>query len=400
MKKLLLYLSAFLLSCSALRGEILFYKTTNEPITLEEHRQLYQIMLLNQFPANINFAPHMPAIIVDEVKAIQDNINMAMPKKNIKARFIPTSLYQLFCLHFISENFDSITDASFGVLTRHKSTSLYKRIFETAQRKGLKSSTQIYHPEDFAQNLLDPSVIAFHAAINNHILTTISSHGFTIPDDEEASIKLLQSMDFEKPFNVLQNKDDYYVKPQDFYVPHYFEQAITIEWQAHLSNLFVLYRGANKNEWKKEINKFIYPKCSWDIYSHSFGTSLLGGALFDLGACAYFYIWNREYKNAIFIDKKEYTKGKLGNMIYIAPLIGLLDLLGTGSLFHSRSRVPDLADLPYKSMSAGYKDGKYLIHEYQIAANNQNDAHKIYQNMLTYIAENHIAIETQKDSPK
>lgn len=398
MKKLLISIFVFF-SFIALDGEVLFFKTTNEPITPKEHGQLYQIMLLNQFPANINFAPHMTTLIKDEIVSIQSSINMSMPKKNIKAHFIPTSLYQLFCLHFISENFDTISEASFGVLTRQKSTSLYKRIFDTAQRRGLTSSIEIYHPEYFDHHLLNSSAIAFHAAINNHILKAIFERGFAIPNDEETCIKLLHSIDFEKSFNVLQNKDDYYVKPQDFYVPHYFEQAIAIEWLAQKTHSFVLYRGSAKNEWKKETNGFIYPKCSRDNYSHSFGTSLLGGALFDLGACAYFYIWNRQYKTAILIDQKEYARGSINNMFFIAPTIGLLDLLGRGSLFHSRSRVPDLADLQHSSMSAGYKDGKYLTHEYQITAKNQSEAHQIYKNMLTYIAQNHIAITASK-APK
>lgn len=390
MKKTLLLLIIFCVGVS--NAETIFFKKDGSPITSQEHKILYQIMLENQFPMSLVYGSYK----IDEVKAMNDAIKTKVPNTGIEARFLPTILYELFILNFIRENFENIEEATSGTL------EIY--LPESRRKLGPKIDND-FRPEDVKEVNLNPAVIQFHENINNYILEVLEKNDLAIPNNTTDAIKIIDSIDdFWKPLKVGSNgfaqvrgeKND-----MNNLEPAVMRKAIEIEYRAFEANKFPLYRGANVLDDQKDVSSYtatIDPSTMFNR-SISFGNTLLGGIVFDSGACAYFYMseeYGRPVGYALLIDKNDYANGRLRNMFYIPEISGLLDLIAQGEMFHARSKVPDLMSVNSMSMQAGQRGITNIepyIPYYQIVAPDREKAQEIYSSILKYIRDNHVIIK-------
>jgi hypothetical protein len=170
------------------------------------------------------------------------------------------------------------------------------------------------------------------------------------------------------------------------------ERAIAIEYNAFNTNTFPIYRGS---DYVDDYND----KSQSNNRSISFGSTLLGGLLFDPSACAYDHmanksLWAKKLGYVVFINKKEYLLGQLSNMFYIPPIITLLDLIGKGEYFHARTKVIHLTQA-IQGISVIHKKD-ININDYQIKASTI-EAQKIHNQMLQYIKEHHLVF---REKPK
>lgn len=377
----------FVLCISTLvNAETLFYKENGSAITPQEHQILYKIMLETQFPMSILYGSYTP----HEVQAINEKIKKQLPNTGIKAAFFPTTLYELFILNFIRESADNIEQASKSAIEFYSKT-----------RKNLVSylSNDI-KPKQFEDANLEPAATDFHLIVNNYILDTLKKNKLSIPSSVDDAIKILNSIDFWQLLKVATNGFYYGKGGKNLLNPTDMKRAIEIEYQAQPADKFVLYRGANVIDDEKDPQTSAEDAISKRLNrSISFGSTLLGGIFQDDGACAYCYMAENEAKPirptgyALLINKKEYAHGPLSNMFYIPPITTILDLLGRGEFFHSRSKVPDLLTVNTLSFQKASANLEPYIPYYQIVASTPEKAQEIYSNMLKYIKDNHIILK-------
>jgi|GEM_PF-6819028 len=383
MKKIILLLLCSLLSVPSVFAETLFYKANGEPIQNEEHAQLYRIMLENQFPSSVVFGSYQE----NEQKAMQEQIARKLPASNITCSFIPTTLYHLFCLKFMHDNYDIIEQASSGILAKYKHP--YCNLTSNIPWNDIGA--------DFENVNTRPDMIAFHGSINNYILDTLRTHNLTTPQTLEDSLKIIDTIDFYLEQNLALKKfyNTIRIRINTLIAPKLIKDVIATEYKALASNKFLLYRGTKTVD--HSVPKFHLKELKQGhvvTRSLSFGSSLHGGIVFDPTACALYYMSNY-IGYALMIDKKDYMLGLLGNMFFIPPLISLLDLIGYGEYFHARTKIIDTA---YKLgfVFINYPNlewYKLFVFRYEIAAGMPERAKEIYQNMLHYIEKNHIILK-------
>lgn len=341
--------------------ETLFYKKNGTPISPQEHEILYKIMLETQFPMNVVFGKYVD----DEIKVMNEKIKSKLPKTGIEATFIPTTLYEIFVLNSLYES--------------REAKNLVK------ETNGfLNWDNKIYCPDEieitgFKDANLNPHLIGWHLNVNNHVINKLKSYSIILPLSLDKSLRALSMI----RGSIVAGPGDHKVIASEI------EGPIKIDYKAHDSNRFVLYRGTNR------IDDDIHPKKELKNRSISFGSSLFAGILCDASASAYFYI-NKEigmdsnYGYAVLIDKQLYANGILNNMFVIPPLITLLGLTGRGEFFHSRTK---LLDLSQEDNDGGFAKGlatrKKLIPYYQIKANFPKEAEEIQEQIFKYIENNH-----------
>lgn len=135
--------------------------------------------------------------------------------------------------------------------------------------------------------------------------------------------------------------------------------VIDLEYQARKENKGILFRGSSflnvsiRPSDTKSKKKKILGSCFmqygdllhgikisyWNPYSISFGNSLFAGIFRDTGACAYYYLATCGRSGyALFIDKKDYYEHQCNNLFFIAPLTTVASLWQRGEYFHSRSK--------------------------------------------------------------
>lgn len=341
--------------------ETLFYKKDGTPISPEEHEILYKIMLETQFPMNMVFGKY----VGDEIKVMNERIKSKLPKAGIEAIFIPTTLYEIFVLNSLYESREAknLVKETGGFLSRNDKIFCPDEI-EIAEFKNAN---------------LNPNLIRWHLNINNHIINKLKSNSIVLPLSLDKSLRALSGI----KGLIVAGPGDHKVIPSEI------ERPIQIDYKAHDSNQFVLYRGTNR------IDDDIHPKDESKNRSISFGSSLFAGILCDASASAYFYI-NKEvgmdtnYGYAVFIDKQLYADGVLNNMFVIPPLITLLGLTGRGEFFHSRTKVLNLCQ---QKNDCGFAKGettrRSLIPHYQIKATTPKVAEEIQEQIFKYIENNH-----------
>lgn len=398
-----------------LNAETLFFKKDGSAISTKEHASLYPIMIKNQFPTSVVFGTYAD----NELEAINKEIGKNLPDGNIEAFFMPTTLYQLFCLNFIGENFDMIEAATCGIIAKevrtqkiggrhyelpvafagnpeHCEQSFLDDLFLSDYFDERLSENFAFEPAGHNLNL-NLAVKNLHLTINNYIVDNIKKRMVVIPRALDDFIKILNGIDFQK---ILKYG---YLFPGDIVSLSDMAKVIDIEYHAYATGKFVLYRGTGIIEGTSDPLP--------DNYLISFGSTLLGGLLFDPGACAYTYMLEREKAYVLLIDKREYARGELRNMFFIPPLTSLIDLFGTGALFHSRAKVPNLLcnnRLPWMDKDLElltpdfFKSDDFknvmesAISHYQIATNSTVEAQGIYSRMLEYIRKNHLKFVPEK----
>lgn len=381
LRKLLLVF--FACTAQIICAETLFYKGNGAPITEQEHQVIYTIMLEYQFPMNSMYGSYVP----NEIQAINDKIKQKLPQAGIIGTFIPTTLYELFVLNFIRENVDSIKQKSYGIIEKSRDKLISYIAYEI-------------EPKHFKDINLDSDLIKFHLAINNYILEILQKHNFKILIVLNDFLKIVDAIDFWQYLQVSSGGFYYGKGGKNYLDPKDMKRAIEIEYQAQNNDNFVIYRGANVTDDEQDPstskNDPINKRLNRSI---SFGSTLLGGIFLDKGACAYCYMSDFEERPvgyALLIKKKEYAQGQLSNMFYIPPLITLLDLLGKGEFFHTRTKVPDLKNVTPLSFQKAYEFLVPYIKYYQIDAPNLEEAQKIYNNALSYIRDNHIILKKRE----
>jgi hypothetical protein len=375
--KRFLSLALSLLLCSAyLHAETLFYKKDGAELTPDEHAIVYTIMLKNQFPSSIALG----AYVDDELGAMRKEIENTLPKSNIQPAFIPTTLYQFLVLHFINKHFLTITEAAPNVFE--------KKLLENKDHAFLRiTSTYKLEPKNFEAIVKEQAFINFHRTINNFIITTFKEKGISLePKSVQDFLSLLDIDTFWKQGDnpIKWTLFDSTIK--DFN-KNLLKRAIEIDHQAYVKKEFPLYRGAPNDDQDIASKQ----KLSNTYQSISFGSSLLGGFIQDQHASAFFYATQPNSSGfAVIINKKDYTPDKLGAMFFIPPLIGLIDLLGQGEFFHSRSKVPRLAKTDRQSF--GLPDKLLNLKPlYEIKGTTQKNAQEIYDEIPIFI-KNHSEI--------
>lgn len=390
----LLKIFFFVFIINLARAEIIFHKEAGSSITPQEHQLIYNIMLENQFPTSIMYGSYVP----NEVEAINKSINQKLPESNIIASFIPPTLYELFVLKFIKDNADNIENASNGVIEKSSGVVL---VGEDPRNRASYVNTLISYknwgrePKFFKELNLDSQVISFHLIINNFILDILNKNTLLAPRVVNDSIKIINSIDFWQQLRVSESGFYWVTKDRKNYLnPADMKKVVEIEYDAQNKNKFVLYRGSSDIDYQYVPSKLF--KSEFGNRSISFGSTLLGGIFGDSGACAYCYMSDFSTSPvgyALLIDKKRYAEGDLSNMFYIPPLITLLDLLGKGEFFHSRSKVVDLTNIDSLSFQVPKDRLKPYTSIYQIDGPNLEKRQEIYRDMLNYIRDNNIVLK-------
>lgn len=305
---------------SLARAETLFYKDNNEPITEKEHETLYKIKLENQFPMSTLHGNYSE----NELETIQQKIDQKLP--GIKVAFIPTTMYELMFMHFVEKNKSTIKKATGGLLYPDKRLPF-----------GLNNSIGFPWPQpplNFNALNQAPEAKKCHLNFNNYAVNYLKKSNVnptkaTIAD--YTHILEDNNHDF-----LIKNSAHFFFRTNKYNIwSHDITKTLSLEYEAQKKNIFLLYRGAVREEKYNGINQ-----------SLSFGNSWFAGYLFDYKACAYFYRHRAGSAYLLPINKKEYIHGNLKEMFHIPPLTTIVGLVGEGEFFHARSKVPSLTPKP------------------------------------------------------
>ena len=367
--KFFLLIASFI-AVSTLWGETLFYKKNGQLITPEEHAILYPIMLETQFPTCVAFGKYED----NEIEVMNNKIKKKFGNETqIQAIYLPTTLYHLFCLRFIKENFKNIEKITDGLI-----------LHERLDRTSLSHSSNLARikPFRFKELNFELELIKMHFTLNNYIFENLTKNNFRPPYTITDQLMMLEIFNFKRTLTLYDQTFSW--SDIDKINIETIKQAIELEYIAHTQNKFILWRAIDVPDF------FVcHPSVRYFNRSISFGSSLLGGILFDSTACPYFYTVHYSHNlYALMLHKKTYISGQLGNWFFIPPLISLIDLIGKGEFFHPRSKVPNL-----KSSSGWWDLTNNLEGMYQIQANNELEAEDTYRQMLEYIKNNHIIIK-------
>ncbi len=388
MHKKLIVILVLLFSSSIVQAETLFYKKDGALITPEEHKILYNIMLETQFPMSLEYGKYVD----DEIKAMNEKIKAKLPNSGIEATFIPTTLYEMFCLNYLRDNFEQLKDATFGLMVGYavKKNEL-ENITIAQPSEALKVIA--FNTTAFRQANFNTHLMQWHLAINNFIVEQCKNNGISFPLSFEQAIRCIKKIDFwhGKILNNLralpQDRFAIIKNERNILLPQDMERAIAIEYQAYNTQQFVLYRGTtffDDYRARMRINN----------RSISFGSTLLGGILFDYTACAYYLMTKKnekEFGYTLFINKKEYAQGTLANMFFIPPLITLLSLCGLGEFFHARTKVINVnAEHISGFFNARSLNLKTKAPFYQIKTGWFGSAEGIYKQITQYIKDHHL----------
>ncbi len=369
---LLFFVFSFLWSIAS--AETLFFKKTAQLVTPEEHVILYQIMLETQFPMSLMYGTYVD----DEIKVMNEKITSKLPNSGIEAIFIPTTLYELFALNYIHENFNN---GNFIEPINH--------FIGFDQRKNEIKCQPITHLKipDFIDFNLNSHLKRWHLEVNNYILKSS-----TVPITFDLALKTVDQLfshnKFGKRYHLFKILLNHPSVPRDM------KRAIAIEFNAHATHQFVLYRGSDFIDDYHDQTRFTAKR------SISFGSSLLSGIVCDISACPYYYISffgrYKKYGYVLFIDKKSYAQGPLNNMFVIPPLTTLASLIGEGEFFHPRSKVMNMEHATGFVLTSKERNDKQVSSYYQIKADTPQEAEKIYNQMLVYIKNHHLIFREQK----
>ncbi len=293
--------------------------------------------------------------------------------------FFPTALYQLYTATTFQNNYllTAIKDKSAKILLTHEAKQLSKKQPEnSSQMLRLNFDTEkilsnnVFYPEIFflVNDSLANVLLAFDSTLKHCTNATVFS------DKIEARAQELAQFFFSAMKDSLCKceKSDAQ-NPKLIDTEGVLFQGIALEYEARSINKALLWRGSDPIKllikkncvplpilgstikecilWRldgtikeralslQDINKNI--KNELTPYSISFGNSLFGGLVFDLGACAYAYLTERG-GYAVSLDKKYHIKNLYAgpsqslDLFHINTFAPIVELFAHGEFFHPR----------------------------------------------------------------
>ena len=350
------------------KAETIFYRENGTPITEEEHKIIYDIKLRNQFPMCVTSG----SCPKDEVAAMQTELDKKV--QGVTVQFIPTTVYELFFLHFHDANEKHLYEWFSGILNKRKHGLYPKSYYGKFEKSEL----------DFEGLNKDPNIKECHRALNNYIASYLG-------DDNEASlIKRLISHN-ERSSDEDRKKLAEQLKASDFlhkartdnlmqHEPSFIIKTVALETQAHQAGNHLFYRGTAQLDSYQE---------NQPPTSLSFGSSWFGGVLFDRGAMAFEHRYNKRFGYVLPICKESYMNGNMRKMFHIPPLIGLVQLTGHAEFFHPRTKIPAIDVL---TQGFSLQGTFYIPSYYQIDGKIPEEREQIYKEIFAFIKKNHIKV--------
>lgn len=343
--------------------------TMNTELTTEEKEELFQ-----QSPNA-------------EARFITKKLHEFNP--NYYAFWVPTTFYELVCLHTLFQQAPSFLNTTNGTPFLEAVSGIPnflskegKNIIDTAWKKLLtktkagdknwetkKESFTVYqeinnyfykqHHAYFEINERVATILFDH---NKNLIKNINSEDIykTIKsifnDPKEVFIKEIQTNYVKNWWSSTANPNSYPLASRVHFHAidtNYIKQALDIEYKANDQNKGLLFRGTkpffDKTTKKplviSPIHKDFYATTikPADPYSISFGNSLFAGCIADATATAYQFLSQTQKTDPIagyglYIDKAEYIENQNDNIFLISPLAHIASLFTYGEMFHSRSK--------------------------------------------------------------
>lgn len=372
------------------RSELLVVKKGSEgfePVSLEDKvagQKISDIILKYEWPgciaSDLTEQEKNELFATDnsyaQEKFIRKKIHQALGEQ-YDVFFMPTSLYELFCLHvFLSEGKNSFKELWLKEL---------KFLFEPIDLSPLLNREG--SPQEIRKRVLDEyrkrNAIFFNKdkgaspfiRMNKSIVDMLFSwqQGLKLCKDGSCVsrqlvgqvphilTRLVRDIVLQKSKESLL-QESFFTRLELEQKDTFIKQVVDLEYEAEQKNRALLFRGNTLktqsmaiNDEGREIKLMGSTLLFGDVtlikdapYSISFGNSLFAGIVRDPGACVYSFLTqlldeeifpSSSVGYTLFVDKKAYVEHSVSNLFFIAPLQTLPALFATGEFFHSRSKV-------------------------------------------------------------
>jgi hypothetical protein len=330
---------------------------------------------------------------------IQNKMTQLIKNANYQIVFIPTSLYELFCIYEYIKTLGQTTPLQKAItvdaidLSDILSKDLGKKDFFAFSNTIRRQILTIYRNVN-KKFFSEPGETNAAFYMNNKIATFLFStyEEFKVSKDSGALADFITNKADVLVTYLVNEINKYDMSTYDtrrIYRPdlmflkdesnnNIVPKVIALEYQARALNKGLLFRGttlitAPVDFGTKEPNKKSeqptqllagstlksenvekeYGQKKIEPYSISFGTSLFAGAMFDGGACAYNYLVGlagpmamgkkeRTTGYLLLIDKKAYIENQNNNLFFIPPLAPIAGIFQLGEYFHARSKAATL----------------------------------------------------------
>ncbi len=312
--------------------------------------------------------------------------------------FIPTTVYELFCLSKVSDDYDTSPSNALDAQQKKLETAFLSGVrIDGYRRSNISIQDIINTPHEKAANIrkriykryttesrffYEDQDNEFNETAFFHVNRALASELFNYcPDLQHCTSTSQISKEFES--KALQFAD--HVMKKSIYGEEVEAQTIALDYKAKAMNKGLLFRGTDSikvDQGRETPKTSVLEKTGLDNpdmkyrgelagttiyeattlkdvggghkkktlkpYSLSFGNSLFAGRKKDSGATAYTYLCrgsSLEFVGyVLFIDKQAYIQHQCHNLFFISPLAPLAALFNGGEWFHSRSKVA----IPYK----------------------------------------------------
>ena len=358
LKRFIILVSIF----SQLNAELLILKRVDGvfvPLTQEDNlkyqQKIFEIVAKYKWPTCLLDTSHITKAELDEFFApnksygeerlVQKKLQEVILSSEIDLHvmFVPTTLYELFCLKNASKIKDKDLFLSTQFLNESDADKALRVLkIELKNRNNHFMKTDIDTENGFAliNRLLSEYVVVRHPELFHQQNIVDVSNGIQeeAQHDTFAFLKVLGLKNFDT--NII-------------------AKSIDCEYQARKLNKALLYRATSfidkidqdglrikllASTQRAAADKFY--KVPAKYYSVSFGNSLFAGYFHDKGACVYHYLVKNAGLNfyTVFIDKQEHILSQ-EPLFFIPSINNLSSLYASGEIFHPRTRIAQL----YKS---------------------------------------------------
>ena len=357
--------------------ELLIVKKEKQGLTSLAERDIKQhgpaiskTLLKYQWPMctsqNLTEVEKQELLITDKPCAeelfIQSKLKQELGVENFDPEviFIPTTLYELFCINYIKSHGERIASSYEELNTFHNDKS---RKLNLTSILNLDENAQAVHQRihqvfhDVNMHYFDDKNLTLDC--NQACIKMLFQEYPELKDCENAlqASKIIQEKSQE--LSIILSKNLIEIKNHSAIVKKY----IKTEYEAREQNKALLVRGTtslhninfeiknlsdenlgcislSENKIKRYINKK-----NLEPYSLSFGNSLFAGYFNDQPACAYFFLkksnWDRNNDPvagySLFVNKDEYMKNRNSQLFFIPSLTTVASLMSSGEYFHPRS---------------------------------------------------------------
>jgi len=313
-------------------------------------------------------------------------------KVKLKVLFIPTVLYELFCLiKILTMNSGSYCDHIYNFAIRRKPSDfidLSRILSETAlvPNATLDIDYEVYELYHQANDIFFDSSVSVWMRINSSLSQWIVQNIYISNVLDSLQVSDVIKMNIQQMITILL---DFFVKQINKKTINYadvlqsltlhmiknigtskelavIERIIALEYRARDLNKGLLLRGSEFGEYqigsyfndspvkKKRLvgstlrndeDSDVYEDSNAIIqsitpYSISFGNSLFAGFFRDPLACVNFYLERYGTGYGLFINKYNYIQHREARLFFIAPLASIAALFERGEYFHSRTTIP------------------------------------------------------------